>query len=295
MSHSAVSQSASGQSALGQPVGIKSTALQQGYGSASPTPAPVREWEDRSIERDRERRAYQSLFASNVALSHRREVPESAGAKTTPNPSATSEPALASPSAPAQSYRLFEGTILETVLTNRLDSSFSGPINCMVTTDVYSYDGAKLLIPQGSRVLGEAKKLESFGEQRLAVAFHRIIMPDGYSVSLDQFKGLDQIGETGLRDQVNHHYLQVFGVSIALGALAGLSQSNTRYSLDESALDAYRQGVATSVSQSAVHVLDRYLNVLPTFTIREGYRIKVYLSQDLMLPAYEQHPGRMDL
>jgi type IV secretion system protein VirB10 len=122
-----------------------------------------------------------------------------------------------------------------------------------------------------------------------------MIMPDGYSVSLDQFKGLDQIGETGLCDQVNHHYLQIFGVSIALGAFAGLTQANTRYSLDQSALEAYRQGVASSVGQSAIHVLDRYLNVLPTFTIREGYRVKVYLSQDLLLPPVEAHPVRNDL
>ena len=58
--------------------------------------------------------------------------------------------------------------------------------------------------------------------------FHRLIMPDGYSVSLDKFQGLNQIGETGLRDQVNHHYLQVFGVSLAIGAIAGFSQANTQ-------------------------------------------------------------------
>jgi type IV secretion system protein TrbI len=186
-------------------------------------------------------------------------------------------------------FRLFEGTVLETVLTNRLDGSFSGPVNCMVTTNVYSHNGLHLLIPQGSRVLGEVKRVETFGQQRLAIMFHRLIMPDGYSVSLDKFQGLNQIGETGLVDQVNHHSMQVFGVSLAIGAIAGLSQANTRYGLDESAADAYRQGVATSLSQSSLRILDRYLNVLPTFTIREGHRVKVYLSDDLLLPAYDQH------
>jgi type IV secretion system protein VirB10 len=65
---------------------------------------------------------------------------------------------------------------------------------------------------------------------------------------------------------------------------------NTSYSTDQSAAQAYEQGVSASLSQSAMHVLDRYLNVLPTFTIREGYRIKIYLSQDLFLPAYNEHP-----
>ena len=192
-------------------------------------------------------------------------------------------------------YRLFEGTVFETVLTNRLDGSFSGPVNCMVTTNVYSHNGLHLLIPQGSRVLGEIRKIETFGQQRLAVGFHRLIMSDGYSISLDKFQGLNQIGETGLRDQVDHHYVQIFGVSLAIGAIAGLSQSNTRYGVDESAADAYRQGVATSLSQSSLRILDRYLNVLPTFTIREGHRVKVYLSDDLLLPAYDHHQMPDDL
>ncbi len=185
-------------------------------------------------------------------------------------------------------YRLFEGTVLETVLTNRLDGAFSGPVNCMVTTNVYSHDGRHLLVPQGTRVLGEVRKVETFGQQRLAVFFHRLIMPDGYSVSLDQFQGLNQVGETGLRDQINHHYLQVFGVSVAIGAIAGLGQANARSGVDQAGVDAYEQGVATSLSQSSLRILDRYLNVLPTFTIREGHRVKVYLSGDLLLAAYEE-------
>ncbi len=245
------------------------------------------------IEKERRKREYESVFASNLALSYRSADPKRGPEAATSSPSA----AAVSPGGPTASarYRLFEGTFLETVLTNRLDSSFSGPLNCMVTTKVYSHDGQALLIPDGTRVLGEVRKLESFGEQRLAVFFHRLIMPDGYSVNLDQFKGLDQIGETGLRDQVNHHYLQVFGVSLAIGAIAGLAQSNTRYGVEGSAAEVYEQGVTNSLSQSALHILDRYLNVLPTFTIREGCRIKIYLSQDMVLPAFDQHPAPNDL
>ena len=191
---------------------------------------------------------------------------------------------------PGAEYPLFEGTVMETVLTNRLDGSFSGPVNCMVTTNIYSQDGLHLLVPQGSRVLGEVKRVESLGQNRLAVTFHRLIMPDGFSVPLDQQQGLNQVGETGLRDRVNHHYAQVFGVSIAIGAIAGLSQANTQYGGAASAAEVYRQGVASSVSQSSLRILDRYLNVLPTFTIREGHRVKVYLSDDLLLAAYEKHP-----
>ncbi len=188
-----------------------------------------------------------------------------------------------------KNYRLFEGTILETALTNRLDGTFSGPVNCIVSYDVYSQDHRHVLIPSDSRVLGDVHPVQTQDQQRLAVTFHRLIMPDGYSVNLDTFQGLDQIGETGLRDKVNHHYLQIFGTSIAIGMIAGLAQSNTEYGYSTSATDAYRQGVANSLGQSSMHILDRFLNMLPTVTIREGQRIKIYLSGDLLLPAYENH------
>jgi type IV secretion system protein VirB10 len=190
-------------------------------------------------------------------------------------------------------YRLFEGTIIESVLTNRLDGTFSGPANCLVSYDVYSHDHNHILIPAGSRVLGDVHPVDSSGQSRLAVTFHRLVMPDGFTVNLDQFRGLDQVGETGLRDQVNHHYLQIFGASIAIGMIAGLAQSNTSYGASVPATDVYRQGVASSLSQSSTHILDKFLNILPTFTIREGQRIKIYLQDDLALPAYEKHemPG----
>jgi type IV secretion system protein VirB10 len=111
-------------------------------------------------------------------------------------------------------------------------------------------------------------------------------MPDGRTYSLDRFKGLGQIGDTGLKDSVDHHYLQVFGASLAIGALSGLAQYGTRSGIDQSFGDSYRQAAGSSLAASAGRVLDRYLNVLPTITIREGYRIKIYLTNDFLLPPY---------
>jgi type IV secretory pathway VirB10-like protein len=317
------------------PPGYAYPAYQQPEPRSEPKP------EKSAIEVDKEKREYQSLFASNVALSYRKSEdqpaiasvapppavpvgsishppPTQAAVRTTKAPASTEtdsdevEPVVpdesprsasanrkkALPSlneAGGKQYRLFEGSIIETTLTNRLNGSFTGPVNCLVTTDVYSHDRQHVLIPKGSRVLGEAKRNDSFGQQRIAVFFHRLIMPDGFSVDLDQFHGLNQIGETGLRDQVNHHYGQVFGISLAVGAIAGLATINTGSGLNASGLDAYRQGVATNLSQSSLRILDKYLNVLPTFTIREGHRIKVILSDDLELPAYERHKMASDL
>ena len=73
-----------------------------------------------------------------------------------------------------------------------------------------------------------------------------------------------------------------------------LAQANTRYGVDVTGAEVYEQGVANSLSQSSLRILDRYLNVLPTMTIREGHRVKIYLTQDLMLPAYDKHATELE-
>jgi type IV secretion system protein VirB10 len=190
-------------------------------------------------------------------------------------------------------YVIFEGTMIETALVNRLDGEFSGPAKVMVTNPVYSQDRQHVLIPEGTFILGDVQKVSGFGQKRLALVFHRMIMPDGYSVDLDRFHGLDQAGETGLKDEVNNHYLQIFGASIALGVIAGATEATTSSGYAASGTDAYRQGVASSLSQSGARALDHFINIPPTVTIREGHRVKVSLTQDLLLPAYENHavPG----
>ena len=192
-----------------------------------------------------------------------------------------------------QPYVIYEGLTLDTVLMNRLDGDAVGPVKVLVSNPVYSHDHQHVLIPEGTIVLGEARKIGAagFGQQRrISVAFHRLLMPDGYSVDLDQFHGLDQIGEEGLKDQVNNHYLQIFGTSIALGVIAGAAQiSQGGSNLTSSGPQSFTNGAASSVSQSATTILDRFIQIPPTITIREGHRVKVYFTQDMLLPAYENH------
>jgi type IV secretory pathway VirB10-like protein len=201
--------------------------------------------------------------------------------------------------APGKNHVIFEGAVLESVLVNRLNGDFAGPVICQTTTDIYSHNRDELLVPAGSRLLGETKKISEVGEERLAVIFHRLIMPDGYAVDLDQAPGLNQIGETALHDKVNNHYFKIFGASIAVGAIAGLASVGTNNSavtgLPASNSSAYREGVTESLSQSSLHILDRFLNIPPTITIREGHRVRVFLTQDLLVPAYAQHKMPSDL
>jgi type IV secretion system protein VirB10 len=196
-------------------------------------------------------------------------------------------------SASGQPYLVYEGSVLDTVLMNRLDGDAVGPVKVLVSNPLYSHDHQHVIIPEGTVVLGEAKKIGAagFGQQRrMAVVFHRLIMPDGYSVDLDQFQGLDQIGEEGLKDKVNNHYLQIFGTSIALGVVAGASQiTQGGGTITTSGSQGFTNGAASSVSQSAATILDRFIQIPPTITIREGHRVKVYFTQDLLLPAYSNH------
>ena len=235
--------------------------------------------------------------SSNVAASPGAAAPFSGSTGTqrfrssadasTPTVSVSTRPGVAGST--ARRLRLPEGTLIETALTNRLDGTFRGPVNVLVTVPVFA--GRVLLVPAGSRLLGESNPVTALGQRRLAVVFHRLLYPTGESIDLDAFPGLDQAGDLGLTDLVDGHYGRIFGTSIALGLLGGLTQAHTSAGFDVPAEDRYRQGVASSVGQSGTRILDRFLNILPTITIREGHRIKVYLTRDLDLPAYSQQPS----
>ena len=221
-------------------------------------------------------------------------VPAGAEGKQEDTPGAYKRPLEANiDSAVGQPYLVYEGSVLDAVLMNRLDGDAIGPVKVLVSNPLYSHDHQHVIIPDGTVVLGEAKKIGAagFGQQRrMAVVFHRLIMPDGYSVDLDQFRGLDQIGEEGLKDKVNNHYLQIFGTSIALGVVAGAAQiTQGGGTITTSGSQAFTTGAAGSVSQSATTILDRFIQIPPTITIREGHRVKVYFTQDLLLPAYSNH------
>jgi type IV secretory pathway VirB10-like protein len=239
-----------------------------------------------------------NLGESSVARSSN--LPPTAPAQTAAAVSATTgnkrAPEVNVNSAHGQPYVVFEATTIDTVLVTRLDGEFAGPLKVMVTNPIYSQDRQHLLIPEGTFILGDVQKVAGLGQKRLAVTFHRLLMPDGYSVDLDQFRGLDQAGSTGLKDKVNNHYVEIFGASIALGVIAGAAEAtNLNQGYNETGTEAYQSGIASSLSQSSANVLDRFINILPTITIREGHRIKVYITQDMLLPAYENHdmPGVM--
>ncbi|MGH2602948.1 MAG: TrbI/VirB10 family protein, partial [Dehalococcoidia bacterium] len=124
-------------------------------------------------------------------------------------------------------HRIHEGTVLETILKNRLDSTAAAPVDCLVATPIYSQHRQHVLIPAGSRVLGETKPIQTPDATRLAVTFHRLLLPNGESHALTHATALNQTGDAHLHDRVNRHYAAMFGAAGAIGLISGLAQALT--------------------------------------------------------------------
>ena len=194
----------------------------------------------------------------------------------------TSEPGrLVRPHDPPGWERIHEGTFLESVLLTQLSGEFPGPVLAMVSAPLYSADRQRVLIPRGARVVGTAQAVQNRDQSRLAVAFHRLLLPNGSWIDLE-FTGLNQVGESALRDQVNRRYLSTFAAAGAVGALSGLTLAGASpYGL--------RASVGQGLGGSATSMLDRYLNRLPEITIRAGHRLRVWFTSDVLVPTPPTH------
>jgi len=188
-------------------------------------------------------------------------------------------------------YRIFEGTVLEGVVTNHIDGGFSGPILVMLTTDYYSHDHQQLLMPQGTRLIGTVQSVGNAQQRKMFVTFHRAVCPDGFSLDFDKYIGLDPLGTTGLATNVDHGYLMAFGAAAAIGGLGGLAQIGNNGSVLEPSTQI-RNGISAQTAAEGMQVLNHFLNRLPVITLQEGSRARVYIGRDILIPSYAEH--RMD-
>ncbi len=276
------------------------------------------------IRTERKRKDYQSLFASNVVDSARQQPPQptmaqpgTAGLSSPPStaevaallramqPSAPatisvqSEPSAVAPrpvSAPQPApvpnwplYPVAQGSVVDTVLVNRIEGSTAGPVNVMVTSAVYAPDHHTVLIPVGARFVGASTPVASYGQSRLAVTFQRLQLPSGASYRLESFPALSPLGESGLQDKTDNHMGAVIGASAAVGVISGLAQLVTGgfgRAASGGGTVIIAGGAAEGTSQATSMVMNRQLNRMPTVTITEGHEVKVYTTADLNLPAY---------
>ena len=187
-----------------------------------------------------------------------------------------------------QLYRVFEGTVLEGVVTNHIDGGLNGPILIMLTTDYYSHDHQQLLMPQGTRLIGTVQSVGNAQQRKMFVTFHRAICPDGFSLELDKYVGLDPLGTTGLATKVDHGYLQAFAAAAAVGGLGGLAQIGNSGSV-LSPSTQIRDGISEQSAAEGEQVLNHFLNRLPIITLKEGSRARVYIGTDILIPSYAEH------
>ena len=193
-----------------------------------------------------------------------------------------SNPAIVqTPHDPPGWERLYEGSFIEGVLVTQLNGDFPSPVLAAVSVPYYSADRQRIVIPRGARVVGSASATIGQDQERLAVGFHRLIFPDGRWVSLD-FHGLNQIGEGALKDHVNRHYLSMFASVGAVGIISGLTlRGSNPYA---GGMEGVRAGAGQGLAQGATNILDRFLNRLPTITIRAGHRLRIWLTSDVLVP-----------
>ncbi len=180
------------------------------------------------------------------------------------------------PDNPPETERIHEGSFLEAVLVTQLSGDFPGPVLATVSVPFYSANRQRILIPRGTRAVGTAAAVGDRDQSRLAVAFHRLLLPDGSSIDL-AFQGLNQAGEGALKDEVERHYLSTFAAAGAVGLVGGLT-------LAGSAPYGVRSGIGQGLGQSAAGILDRFLNRLPTITIRAGHRLRIWFTSDVLMP-----------
>ena len=197
-------------------------------------------------------------------------------------PDYANPPHLITPNDPRGWERVYEGQWLEAVLVTQLSGEFPGPVLAMVSVPFYSADRQRILIPRGSRLIGAYRAVRRRDQTRLALSFHRLVLLDGRHVPL-RFHGLDQAGSSGFADQVNRHYLSTFLAAGAVGILSGFALSRgTPYDGGVGGLIA---SSGQGVGGTADDILDRYLNRLPTITIRAGQRVRAWFTSDVLIPV----------
>ena len=174
------------------------------------------------------------------------------------------------------------GSIIPAALITGIRSDLPGLVTAQVTQNVYdSPTGRILLIPQGSRLIGDYDADVAFGQSRVLLSWNRLILPDGRSIVLERQPAADPRGFAGLQDGTNYHWggvLKAALISTLLGVGSEMGSGN-----DSDLTRAIRRGTQDSISRAGEQIVSRELNVRPTLTIRPGFQVRVLVTRDLVL------------
>jgi type IV secretion system protein VirB10 len=189
--------------------------------------------------------------------------------------------------APRSPYELRAGYVIPATMISGINSDLPGQIIAQISQGVYDTStGKHLLLPQGSRLVGSYSSSVEYGQSRVLVAWQRIVFPDGKAMDIGSRPGSDSAGYSGFNDQVNNHYVRVFGSALLMsGIVAGISLSQDRGSNNESdresASSAMSEALGQQLGQVTAQMIAKNLNIAPTLEIRPGYRFNVMVTKDL--------------
>jgi type IV secretion system protein VirB10 len=192
---------------------------------------------------------------------------------------------------PRSPYELMAGTVIAAALVTGINSDLPGQTIATVTQNVYdTVTGNFLLVPQGSRILGQYDAQVAYGQRRVLLVWTRLIMPDGSSITLDRLQGADTAGYAGLEDQVDSHWGRIFA-GAALSTLLGVNSqlvNNDQAVNSGSVTIAIRQSSQDSLNQVGQQITRKNLNIQPTLTVRPGFPLRIIVNKDLILRPYIQ-------
>lgn len=187
--------------------------------------------------------------------------------------------------APASPYILQAGAVIAAALITGIHSDLPGQITAQVTENIYdSPTGRILLVPQGTRVIGQYNNSVQFGQSRVLLVWNRLIFPNGRSIVLERQPGADTEGYAGLQDGVDYHWWELAkaaGLSTLLSVGAELATND-----DERLIQAIRNGGQDTINDAGQQIIRQQLNVAPTLTIRPGFPVRVIVTRDLVLEPY---------
>lgn len=193
---------------------------------------------------------------------------------------------------PRSPYELRAGFVIPATLISGINSELPGQIMAQVSQSVYdTATGEQLLIPQGSRLVGAYSSEVKYGQARVLVAWQRIVFPDGKALDIGAMPGADSAGYSGFNDQVDNHYIRLFGSAIIMSAVtAGIaySQQNNQgasspygYGTAPNANSAISQALGQQLGQVTAQMINKNMSISPTLEIRPGYRFNVIVTKDL--------------
>jgi type IV secretion system protein VirB10 len=189
---------------------------------------------------------------------------------------------------PRSRYELIAGAVIPAALITELNSDQPGRALAQVTQNVFdSVSGAYLLIPQGARLIGTYDSATTYGDQRLTIVWNRLILPNGWSISLRGMEGTDATGAAGLRDRTDNHLGRLAG-AIGLSAIISVIADNAENEEDNTFSQSVGDAAATEAAQTGSRIVERDLAVAPTLRIRAGGAVRVLVTRDIALRPYRE-------